>query len=152
MIFKLITKLTKHVVVRFIIAGGTSAMVDLVALYIFNVVFGMQYLLAAILAFLVAFGFSFTLHKYWTFKSHHGETHKQAMLYFGTSLFGLFLNTILMYIFVDHVFAVVFAHDMKIRVMASQFVVGILVAFSSFFISRKFVFKHKANEVKVEIQ
>lgn len=125
---------TKHVVVRFIISGGTSAVVDLSFLYLFNKVIGIHYLTAAILAFLIAFCVSFTLHKFWTFKSHGEETHKQVVIYLGTSLFGLFLNTLLMYIFVD---------ILNIGVMVSQFFVGGMVAFSSFFISRNFVFKYK---------
>ena len=125
---------TKHVAIRFIIAGGISAMVDLILLYLLNITFGLHYLLAAILAFLGAFGVSFTLHKYWTFRSHEEETHKQAIMYLGTSLFALLLNTLFMYVFVD------FFH---IGVLVSQFFVGIMVAFSSFFISRNFVFKYK---------
>ena len=129
---------TKHVAIRFIIAGGTSAMVDLILLYLLNTTLGIYYLLSAVLAFLGAFGVSFTLHKYWTFKSHAEETHKQAIMYLGTSLFALFLNTLLMYIFVD------FFH---IEVLISQFFVGIMVAFSSFFISRNFVFKYKKENI-----
>lgn len=125
---------TKHVVIRFIIAGGTSAVVLLTLLYVFNTTLGIYYLLSSVLAFLGAFGVSFTLHKFWTFKSHEEETHKQAVMYLGTSLFGLFLNTLLMYIFVD------FFH---IQVLLSQFFVGALVACFSFFISRNIVFKYK---------
>ena len=134
----LVRYFTKHVAVRFIISGGTSALVDLTALYLLNSILGLYYLLSAILAFMIAFGVSFTLHKYWTFKSHQEETHKQAIMYLGTSLFALFLNTLLMYIFVD------FFH---IQVLASQFFVGIMVAFSSFFISRNFVFKYKKENI-----
>jgi putative flippase GtrA len=126
--------LERHVVLRFIIAGGTSAFIDLVFLYLFNSVFGIYYLFSAIIAFLIAFGVSFTLHKFWTFKSHEEETHKQAVMYMGTSLFSLSLNTVLMYVFVDY---------LHIVVLLSQFFVGIIVAFSSFFISRNFVFKYK---------
>lgn len=128
---------TQHVVVRFIISGGTSALVDLILLYLLHEVGGFYYLLSAILAFIGAFGVSFTLHKYWTFKSHEEETHKQVIIYLGTSLFGLFLNTTLMYVFVD------FFH---IQVMLSQIFVGAIVACSSFFISRNFVFKYKKED------
>lgn len=132
--------LSKHVALRFIIAGGTSAVFDLFVLYILNSVLGLNYLLSAVLAFIAAFGVSFTLHKFWTFKSHQEETHKQAIMYFGTSLFSLFLNTLLMYVFVDH---------FHLLVLISQFFVGIIVAFCSFFISRNFVFKYK-NKVLIE--
>ena len=129
--------LTKHVAIRFIIAGGTSALIDLAVLYLLNTVFGIHYLISAILAFIVAFCFSFTLHKFWTFKSHKEETHKQIIMYLGTSLFGLSLNTFLMYIFVDHI---------HLPVILSQIFVGAIVACSSFFISRNIVFKYKKIE------
>ncbi len=130
---ELINFFTRHVAIRFIISGGTSAMVDLALLYLLHNTVGMHYLTAAILAFLGAFGVSFTLHKFWTFKSHERDAHKQIVIYLGTSLFGLALNTFLMYVFVDH---------FNIPVLPAQFIVGILVAFSSFFINRNFVFKN----------
>jgi putative flippase GtrA len=130
----IIAYLTKHVIVRFIISGGTGATTDLILLYILNTVCGIQYLLSSVLAFLLAFCVSFTLHKFWTFKSHEEETHKQVALYLCSSLFGLCLNTLFMYIFVGH---------FHIAVMLSQIFAGALVACSSFFISRTFVFKYK---------
>ncbi len=128
---------TKYVAVRFVVSGGTSAAVDLILLYVLNSIFGIHYLPASVLAFLGAFGVSFTLHKFWTFQSHDEQTDKQVVLYFGTSLFGLFLNTVLMYVFVD------FFH---VQVLISQFFVGAMVACSSFFISRNIVFKYKKNK------
>ncbi len=137
----LVNYFTKHVAIRFIISGGTSAAVDLSFLYLFNKVLNMHYLISAIVAWVIAFFVSFTLHKFWTFKSHGEETHKQVVIYLGTSLFGLFLNTVLMYVFVD---------IFHIEVILSQFFVGAIVAFSSFFISRNFVFKYKPSEIKIE--
>lgn len=145
--------LEKHVILRFIISGGTSAVVDLLLLFLLNTVLGVHYIAASILAFLGAFGVSFTLHKFWTFKSHGDSTHRQAILYFGTSLFGLFLNTVLMYVFVDHIFSLIFVHMMKVNVLVSQIVVGLIVACVSFFLSHRFVFKYKKQDsIVIEIQ
>ena len=131
----MIRTLSKHVVFRYIISGGTSAAVDLIVLFVLNSVLHMYYLLAAILAFLVAFCFSFTLHKFWTFQNFSREgMHKQVMLYMMTSLFGLGLNTLFMYIFVDY---------FHIVVLLSQVFVGAIVACCTFFLSRNFVFKYK---------
>lgn len=124
---------------RYLIAGGSAGVTDLVALYVLHNVFGMYYLLAAIFAFILAFVQSFTLHKFWTFKSHEQETHKQIVMYFGTSMIGLSLNTLLMYIFVDH---------FHINVILSQIIVGLLVASCTFFVSRNIVFKF--NKLKYE--
>ncbi len=126
--------LTQHVVIRYLLSGGTAGVTDLIALYLLNGILGIYYLLSAILAFIMAFFVSFTLHKFWTFKSHEESTHKQVILYFSASLFGLSLNTLLMYIFVDY---------FHIEVILSQIIVGLLVACFSFFISRNLVFKYK---------
>ena len=126
--------LEKHVILRFIISGGTSAAVDLILLYLFNSILGIHYLLSSIMAFTGAFSVSFTLHKFWTFKSHKESTHKQVVMYLATSLFGLLLNTFLMYVFVDLI---------HIMVLLSQIIVGLIVACFSFFLSHRFVFKYK---------
>ncbi len=124
---------SKYVGLRFFIAGGFAGVTDLLLLYTFNTIFGIHYLLSAIFAFGGAFLVSFFLHKFWTFKSHGESVHKQVVLYLCTSLFGLGLNTLLMYIFVDYFF---------VQVIVSQILVGLIVALFSFSISRKFVFKH----------
>lgn len=129
----MIEKLSQHILVRYVISGGTAAVVDLSVLYLLNSVFNIHYLLAAILAFIVAFSVSFTLQKFWTFKSHSTENiHSQVMIYMGVSLFGLTLNTLLMYLFVD------FFH---ITVILSQIFAGLLVACCTFPLSRYIVFK-----------
>ena len=129
----MIDRLTRHVVVRFIISGGIAAFTDLVFLYVLNTVFGIYYLFSAILAFIGAFGVSFTLHKFWTFKSHDEQTHKQIILYLLASIFGLCLNTFFMYVFVDSFY---------LQVIVAQIITGAIVACFSFFISRNLVFKY----------
>lgn len=145
----IINLLEKYVALRFILAGGTSAFIDLFLLYLLNAVWGMHYIPSAIIAFVCAFGVSFTLHKFWTFRSHGESASKQATMYLGASLFSLFLNTLLMYIFVDYIFANILLESMKVKVMLSQLIVGAIVAVVSFFVSHYFVFKYK--EVSVGI-
>ncbi|MEK9184817.1 MAG: GtrA family protein, partial [Patescibacteria group bacterium] len=131
----LINKLTQHLLFRYIISGGTAAFVDLVLLYILNTVFDIHYIFASIVAFIMAFFVSFILQKFWTFKNHSQENiHQQILMYFSASLFGLGLNTLLMYIFVDY---------FHLIVILSQIFAGILVACCSFFISKKLIFKYK---------
>ena len=134
---KIFNYFTQHVAVRFFLAGGTAGVTDLVVLYLLNSVFGLHYLISAIVAFLIAFGVSFVLHKFWTFKSHEERTHKQVVTYLLASLFGLTLNTFLMYLFVDH---------LHVQVILSQIIVGLMVAFVSFFVSRNIVFKYNHKD------
>lgn len=127
---------SKYVGLRYFISGGTAGVTDIIILYFFNTIIGLYYLISSILAFIVAFFVSFFLHKFWTFNSNSEATHRQMVVYLGSSMFGLSLNTILMYIFVDYI---------HIQVIISQIIVGLLVACVSFFISRSFVFKYKPD-------
>lgn len=97
----------------------------------------MYYLYAAIIAFLVSFLFSLFLQKFWTFEDHSRENVvMQIGKYLLSSLFGLSLNTLFLYILVDH---------LHLFVYVGQIIAGGLVACITFFISRKFIFKGPAN-------
>lgn len=123
-------------VARYLISGGTAAAVDLVFLYIFTSLLHIWYLLSAILAFLIAFGVSFILQKFWTFADRATDRLKSQMaIYFIVASINLGINTLLMYLFVDY------AH---LQYIIAQIVTGALVACESFFVYQKFVF-HSAG-------
>ena len=137
------TFLTKHVVIRYVLSGGVAGMTTIFLLYLFNAIFGIYYLTSSVLAYIGGFGVSFTLQKFWTFKSHQENTSKQLAMYFGTSLLGLVLNTFFMYLFVEHIFVNILLYSMHLKVLISQIITGLLVACFTFFISRNIVFKYK---------
>lgn len=113
-------------------AGGTSAAVNLAVLYVFNSIWGIYYLTASIGAFVVAFFVSLFSHKYWTFQDfNHGSIHIQASKYLASSLFGLLLNTVFLYFFVD------FVH---VPVLVGQIFAGGMVACITYFISHNYIF------------
>lgn len=121
-------------IVRYLISGGTAAMTDLFFLYLFTAVMDIWYLFSAILAFLLAFGVSFCLQKFWTFNDHtvHGWK-SQAALYFLITSINLGINTLLMYLFVD---------IFHIHYFLSQIFAGAIVASQSYFVYQKFVFRN----------
>jgi dolichol-phosphate mannosyltransferase len=120
-------------VVRYVISGGTAAVVDLGLLFIFTDVFHIWYLLSAVIAFLFAFFTSFFMQKFWTFQDSATERiHQQIALYFIVAIANLILNTALMYVFVEFI---------RLHYMLSQVVVALLIACGSFFVYRNFIFK-----------
>jgi putative flippase GtrA len=124
-------------IAKYIISGGTAAVVDLAALYVFVEWFHMWYVLSAIIAFLIAFCFSFTLQKFWTFKDREVENvHKQATVYFVVSVVNLGVNTLLIYLFVEY---------LHLHYFVSQIIAGGLLAVSSFFIYSIFIFPKKTD-------
>lgn len=120
-------------IIKYIISGGTAAAVNILFLYIFTDFFGIWYLYSGVISFIIAFGVSFLLQKFWTFqdKATH-NVHKQATIYLIVSILNLVWNTFLLYIFVDVI---------HMWYLLAQICAGAIVALSSFFIYKKFIFK-----------
>lgn len=121
-------------IVRYLISGGTAAIVDLGLLFVFVEWLSIYYIIAAIIAFLISFVVSFVLQKYWTFKdARTQDVHKQVSVYFLVALINLGINTLLIYIFVEF---------FGMHYIFGQILASGLIAISSFFIYSLFIFKH----------
>ncbi len=135
-------RFTKHILIRYIISGGTSAVVNLTTLSVLYYILGIYYLIASVFSFAVAFFVSLTLHKFWTFQDYSRvDMHLQIGKYLMSSVFGLSINTLLLYIFVDHFHFYVFL---------GQIFAGAITASITFFISRDIIFKKGKVVVKVD--
>ena len=133
MIKRLTTHITQYQFVRYVIGGCTSAAVNLSSLYLFNSVLHIYYLLASMMSFSIAFFVSLTFHKFWTFGDRRTDNMaKQGSLYLASSLFGLCMNTVLLYISVQH---------FHTSVLIGQVIAGGLTACCTFFISKYIVFR-----------
>lgn len=118
--------------VRYIISGGTAAVVDLSLLYLFTDIFGIWYIISAIIAFMFAFLVSFSLQKYWTFKDHSAENIRvQVTKYFLVTSTNLGLNTLGIFLFV---------HYGNLHYILAQIVVSLIVAVESYIVYH-YIFK-----------
>jgi putative flippase GtrA len=125
-------------ITKYIIAGGTAAVVDLFCLHIFVRYLHLWYLVAAVIAFLVAFCVSFTLQKFWTFKDGSTKVKTQAGVYFGVSIINLCINTLLMYLFVE---------TFSAHYLVAQFIASGILAVSSYFIYSFFIFTDQRSHI-----
>lgn len=117
---------------KFLVSGGVATLVNLGVLYALTEFAGWHYLLSAVVAFAVAFCFSFSLQKFWTFRDRRVEVaHMQASLYLGVSLFGLVLNTGLLFAFVEW---------FHIWYIAAEVCAAVLVAAGTFFAYKHVIF------------
>lgn len=135
----MINLLLKHKqIIKYLIAGGTAALVDLGLLYFFTNFLGIWYLISACLAFVAAFFVSFSLQKFWTFRDGDKEVmFKQMRIYLAVALANFALNAGLMFILVD---------GFKIWYMFAQLMASGLIACESYLIY-KFVIFNK-NKLK----
>ncbi|MDD5072011.1 MAG: GtrA family protein [Patescibacteria group bacterium] len=127
-------------IVKYIISGGTAAVVDLGCLYIFTDVFGIWYVISASLAFVVAFLISFSLQKFWTFRDNgRKKIYRQISLYFIVGVVNLLFNAGGMYLLVD---------KFGIMYISAQIIMGILLGSGSFLIYNFIIFEKKRIERK----
>lgn len=137
----MIEKLTRHLAIRFILSGGISAFVNVGSLSIFYYVFGVYYITASMMAFVVAFFVSLILQKLWTFKDKSlGDMYWQTGKYLATSLFGLAINTFFLYIFVDY---------FNFYVFLAQICSGIITGTCTFFLSNDYVFNQEVKKANI---
>lgn len=88
--------------IKYIFAGGTAALVDLVILYFLTDIIGLWYMFSAIIAFVLALLTSFILQKFWTFRDPTlRRIKKQAIIYAVIGTLNFILNPILLYVFVE---------------------------------------------------
>jgi putative flippase GtrA len=123
-------------IVRYLISGGSAFGTNIVLLYLLTEYLDMYYLLSAVISFVFAFGVSFFMMKNFTFQDGESEkTHKQLVAYFSVAIFNLFLNSLLVFIFVEKFY---------IWYIFAQVVASLLIAVSSFFIYKHLIFKKPA--------
>lgn len=129
----MIEKITQYTIVRYLVGGSTSAVVNLTIFYLLNSVGGVHYITSSVIAFIVAFFVSLTFHKFWTFQDHSTENmHIQGLYYLLSSLFGLGLNTLILYVCVGY---------FGLLPLVGQVIAGGLTACCTFFISKYLIFK-----------
>lgn len=116
-------------VARYIISGGSGAVVNIGTLFVLTHFFSVWYLASSVIAFLASFVVSFTLQRMWTFDHRTAEgLARHTSLYFVVAVGNTFLNTALVFGLVEYA---------QVWYVAAQIIAGVCIALSSFFIYRK---------------
>jgi len=126
--------------IKYIIAGGTAAAVDLGLLFVLTEIVGLWYLLSAAIAFVCSLLTSFLLHKFWTFRENSLRRMRKQFIFFTTLAFlNLGMDILLLYIAVD------FLH---LWYMAAQFVIMGGLALLNFVLNKTVTFRHENKHGK----
>ncbi len=120
-------------IIRYLISGGTAAAISIGLLFVFTHYAHIWYLTSSILSYTIAFLVSFTLQKFWTFRNTSLELwRRQISIYFVIFLANVFLNTLIVYCFVEYG---------GVHYLTSQIIAAGLIAIASFFLYKHLVFK-----------
>lgn len=119
-------------ILRYLIAGGTSAATNLILLYILTSVFDVWYIYSALIATSVALIVSFTLQKLWTFQNYGTErVHVQFPMHAALAGLNIVINTILLYTLVEW---------FGIWYLFAQVIIGALLACVNYFVYKTYIF------------
>jgi putative flippase GtrA len=119
--------------VKYLLSGLTSTTVHLIMLGLAYRLLDLQIIAATTLAYLVAFGVSFSLQKLWTFRNKAKRYFEQIYLYLLVGVFNLFFNAALMQALVV---------NLDFHYLLSQLLTSGVVALNSFLLYKYLVFKH----------
>jgi len=88
-------------IARFILVGGACFVLDYGLLYILTEYGGLHYLLSAGVSFTISVFVNYWLCLVCVFRGANTQTHRAKILFFGSSIAGLGLNQLLMWMLVD---------------------------------------------------
>ncbi len=119
--------------IRYLISGGTAAVVNWGTLFLLVHVGDMYYLYASALSFIISIGVSFTMQKFWTFRDNLvQDIHTQFTRYLVVIFFSLLLNTALVYLLVEKA---------NVWYLLAQVLATVIIAMTNFFCYKHFVFR-----------
>jgi len=118
--------------VKSIFVGFVSLINQIFFLYLFTDLLYLNYLTSSVLAFVITVFVNFNLQKYWSFGDKGEYEIGKKMAKFGLlSVSNLFLNSLLMYIFVD---------IFNVWYLMSQFLITATLFLFNFFIYKYYIF------------
>lgn len=125
-------------IIRFIVSGGIATVINVSALYFFAHFLHIWYLWSAVLGYIFGTVISFILQKLWTFRNASRENmHTQFIFFVGTGILGVFVNTGLVYLLVEHG---------RFHYLVAQILSGLVIALINYFIYKELVFNSAQTE------
>jgi putative flippase GtrA len=119
--------------IKYLIAGGTAATTDLILLFLFHDFLKINVVVAATLAFVIAFFISFYLQKFWTFRDNSRDKIKSQMgVYFIVGTVNVGINALGINFLVN---------NLHVWYLFSQLIMGGSIALYSFAVYNFFIFK-----------
>jgi putative flippase GtrA len=113
---------------KFVVSGGSAAVVNLGSAYVLTDLLGWWYLASSVVSFVLSLAVSFSLQKFWTFNNHKVDHwHKQFTVYLILAVANLGVNTWLVFIEVEW---------FKLWYLSAQFITGALIGVYTFFLYR----------------
>jgi putative flippase GtrA len=124
-------------VVRFCIAGLAGGIAYYTALYCLTEFLGVWYIASAAVGFVLNTGLNFTFRKFWAFQDKDLDViHRQIMLYVTMSVSFIIVNSIFLYLMVQH---------LHMWYITAQMILTVVLTIVSFILCQK-IFKAERSQ------
>lgn len=128
----------KNAIARYIVAGGSASLLDIVLFSVFLHLAGMHYLVSVAVSNSIAFFFRFFIQKIFAFRDRSVSRLPFQLLYYSLLYAGGLMATVfLMYVFVE---------ALRIPHNIAQLMAIALVALGSYFVYKRVIFPEHENE------
>lgn len=118
--------------VLYVIFGTLTFFVNVIVYFLFENVFGINYIISNIIAWFFSVLFAYVTNRIWVFESKSPSILKEMSLFFGGRIFSGAVDTALMYLFID---------VLTIGDLISKIVVQVIVVILNYVFSKLIVFK-----------
>ena len=122
-------------ILSYLLFGGLTTIVNILTYYIFTNLLSFNFEISNVIAWIISVTFAFITNKLFVFENNKKTSiFKQAISFYGFRLLSLFIDMVLMYLFIK----ILIINDMLAKV-----VVNVLVIIINYFFSKLFIFGKK---------
>jgi putative flippase GtrA len=118
--------------ILYVFFGALTFFVNLITYFIFESVFGINYLISNVIAWFLSVLFAYITNRKWVFESKSPDILRECGLFFGGRIFSGVVDTVLMFLFID---------VLVIGDVISKIVVQVIVIILNYIFSKLIVFK-----------
>ena len=116
----------------YIVFGILTTLVNIITYLFFTRIFGINYLISNIFAWILSVLFAYVTNRIWVFESRNTNIIKEISLFFGGRLFSGIFDVGLMYVFIE---------ILSVNDFISKIIIQIIVVVLNYLISKLIVFK-----------
>jgi putative flippase GtrA len=131
------TKFVNRETISYLIFGVLTTLVDAIVFFISNKIFGIEYILATVIAWILAVLFAYFTNKIWVFNSKNMKLElviKEAFAFFIARLLSLVFTIVWMFFCVEM---------LEVDEFAAKLLANIFVVIMNYFFSKLIIFKNK---------
>ena len=121
--------LTKELI-AYVFFGVLTTIVNIITYFLFEGVFGINYLISNIIAWFVSVLFAYITNRIWVFESKDDNIIKEILLFYGGRIFSGAIDTALMYVFIS----ILMTGDLFAKIVVQVVVTILNYVFSKFLV------------------